>query len=168
MSNTITISVSITPVSSRDTSGGTVSVRIPLVDPDSGEARNLAELRAAAVKRACERLYGRTTFWWADSGLPGYGQVMRPCKTGGSDAVTYRASTYRASLDVEIPQLPEEHLAALRQRATRLDEYYQQCEADRRAGYASYPAACPRGASHEFVDGWFEARDNALLAEDLR
>jgi hypothetical protein len=165
MSNTITITinVSITPVSSRDTSGGTVSVRIPLIDLDSGEARNLAELRAAAVERACARLYGRTTFWWPDSGLPGYGQVMRPCKTGGSTAVTYRAS-----LDVEIPQLPEEHLAALHQRATRLDEYYRQCDAARRAGYASYPAACPRGASHEFADGWFEARDNALLAEDLR
>lgn len=158
MSKTILVTVGIVPVSERDTSGGTVRVRIPLIDPDNGEPRDQREIETAAIRRACEKLYGRGTFWWPDSGLPGYGQVMRPCKLGGSDAVTYRAS-----LDVEIPELPESHLAALAQRAAEWEAMLEQERRDREAGYAAYKPGDrePRGESYEFLDGWRTARENA-------
>lgn len=48
------------------------------------EAENLA--RDAAIRK----LHGSSAFWWPDSGLNGYGQVMRPSRFGGSDSVTNR------------------------------------------------------------------------------
>lgn len=105
---TLKITVSIRPISPRDSSGGTVSLRISPLD-DSGYLRSRSELREAAINRACQKLYGRAAYWWPDSGLAGYGQVMRPSKFGGSDAITYRAR-----LDVDVPELPAEHLAQLK------------------------------------------------------
>ena len=165
MATTITIGVSISPVSASDNRGGTVNVRIPLVDPETGEPRTRAELYVAAVKRACTRVYGRTAFWWADNGLPGYGQVMRPCNTGGSDAITYRAR-----LDVEIPPLPDHHRAALAERAARYDAETREMEADRAAGYAAYRegARCPRDRNFYFEDGWRDAQANAEAEAEMR
>jgi len=135
MSKSITITVSISPVGSRNTSGGTVRVRVPLTDPDSGEARDAGELETAAIALGCKKLYGRDTFWWADSGLAGYGQVMRPCKTGGSDAVTYRAR-----LDVDVPDIPASHLHELEARDARWQDYQAECQRDYAAGYDAYAA----------------------------
>ncbi len=165
MRKTIPITVSICPVSARDTSGGTVRVRIPLEDADTGALRTEDDLRSAAVARACERLYGRNTSWWADNGLPGYGQVMRPCKTGGSSAVTYRAR-----LDVEIPELPASHVAALAQQAADWQAYEQQLESDYRAGHAAYDPEKrpPSDASYEFKKGWKDAANDARFMEELR
>lgn len=161
MSSTITITVSINPVSSRDSSGGTVRVRVPLLDPDNGEARDEGELETAAIARGCEKIYGRNTFWWADSGLPGYGQVMRPCKSGGSSAVTYRAR-----LDVEMPSLPASHQRALTLRSAEWQEYLKQLDRDYAAGYAAYApgARLPDDWSFDFRRGWEEARQDAEWA----
>lgn len=162
--NTITITVSISPVSSRDESGGTVRCRIPLTCPESGEPRTAAELRAAAIERAVQRLYGHRCFWWADSGLRGYGQVMRPCRTGGSSAVTYRAS-----LDVDMPRLPAAHVAALEARAAQeralyeeMDRNYQAGLTDGRSGGA--PDRARWDAGFDYERGY---RDGAAMRADL-
>lgn len=130
MSKTILISVSINPVSSKDTRGGSVDVRIPLIDPDNGNPRDDGELINAAIARACHKLFGKSTFWWADSGLRGYGQVMRPCKTGGSDAVTYRAA-----ITVSVPELPEEHQAALDAHHKQMREADEEDQREQRRGW---------------------------------
>ena len=154
---TVAISVSINPCSSRDNSGGTVTVRIPLIDPVNGEPRDRGDLYEAAVERACKRLYGAGAFWWSDSGLPGYGQVMRPCKSGGSDAVTYRAH-----LDVEISALPSQHCDALAERAARWEADIRQEQIDRAAGYDAFEEGkpLPAGKSWEFDQGWKQAAEN--------
>ena len=162
--NTITIPVSISPVSSRDESGGTVRCRVPLTCPDSGDPRTLRELRAAAIERAVQRLYGRGCFWWADSGLRGYGQVMRPCRTGGSSAVTYRAS-----LDVDMPTLPAAHIAALEARAEEERALYEQMERDYQAGLADgrsggAPGRTRSDATFDYERGY---RDGVAMRADI-
>lgn len=156
MRKSLTATVSIFPVGSRDTSGGTVRVRVPLTDPDNGEARDAGELETAAIALGCKKLYGRTTFWWADSGLAGYGQVMRPCKTGGSDAVTYRAR-----LDVEVPDLPASHLEELAARDARWADYQEECQRDYAAGFDAYPTRPSGYWSYDYKRGWETARDCA-------
>ena len=110
----VTVSVTIGDLST--------NVRMPLVV--EGVPQTEKEIRDAAVSRACEKLYGRNTFWWADSGLAGYGQVMRSLKNdNGSTSVTYPVG-----LDVDMPDLPEDHEIALRkfndEVAAAIDEMY--------------------------------------------
>lgn len=126
---TIKINVSINPVSSRDTTGGSTDVRVNLVSPDNGNPRTKNELVDAAIERACHKLFGANTFWWADSGLRGYGQVMRPCKSGGSDAVTYRAG-----IDVSVPDLPASHTEALNAYHEKMREIYAQAARNYQTG----------------------------------
>lgn len=43
------------------------------------------------IDRACEKLFGKNCFWFADSGCPGYGQILRPVSQkfgGGNSSVT--------------------------------------------------------------------------------
>ncbi len=129
MNHSITISVTINPISRNDNSGGTVRVRIPLIDPDTGNLRDEGDLHTAALKRGCQKLYGKNTFWHPDSGLRGYGQVMRPCPTGGADAVTYRAA-----LEIVIPKLSREHLAALDEQNEKTREMYSEMDRDYKLG----------------------------------
>lgn len=128
---TIQIHVSISPVGSHD-NGRSVGVRIPLISPDSGNPRTKNELVEAAIERACHKIYGKQTFWWADNGLRGYGQVMRPNKNGGSDAVAYRAR-----IDVSIPDLPAEHIADLEQFEQEMRDINDQSQRDYQVGVSA-------------------------------
>lgn len=145
---TANISVSINPVSSRDTSGGTASTRISIYD-EFGRVRNENDLIDAAIQRACERLYGKNTFWWADSGLRGYGQVMMPCKTGGASAVTYRAG-----LSTEFVKLPPGYTESLAEQNdsdakfdSDMDQAYQSGQS---AAFAGMPIPQTAGGAFEF------------------
>lgn len=62
------------------------------------ETRVLAPTRGLATDRACAKLYGRKAFWWADSGLPGYGQVCVP----QPEVNASRCITGRMHLEVEL------------------------------------------------------------------
>ena len=55
-----TVVVSITPVSKSKT----VTVLVPLIDPETGEERDDTLIEMEATKRACEKLYGRGSYWW--------------------------------------------------------------------------------------------------------
>ena len=95
-----------------------------------------------------------------DPGLPGYGQVMRPCKSGGSMAVTYRAA-----LDVVAPDLGDEHRAALQQRAADESRCAAEREAEYCAGYAAYAPdrRLPDDYTYDFGRGWQDAKADAYL-----
>ena len=46
-----------------------------------------------ALDRAIQKVWGKSAFWWADSGLAGYGQVCRPVPQklgGGNNCITSR------------------------------------------------------------------------------
>lgn len=60
------------------------------------------ENKSAAIGRAVKKLYGARCFWFADSGLPGYGQVfeaLQPTKNNSNPGNS--SVTYRVRLDVE-------------------------------------------------------------------
>lgn len=59
------------------------------------------ETEADTVHAAVVKLFGHRAFWWPDSGLRGYGQVMeavRPTKKNGSPGSS--AITYKVRLDL--------------------------------------------------------------------
>lgn len=128
-------------------------VRMPLVV--DGEAQTASEIRDAAVDRACEKLYGKNAWFWEDSGLKGYGQIMRVCKTGGHNAVTGRVS-----MDVEmLTALPEAHKAALK---ARFDEEVREANWCRKEtddgendGYRGLPMQ--KGRSYEYEEAYRSA-----------
>ena len=62
------------------------------------------ELREWAIDRASQKLFGKNCFFWHDSGLAGYGQVMealRPTKANSQPGNS--AVTMRIAVDVDIP-----------------------------------------------------------------
>ena len=48
------------------------------------------ETDESRIDRAIEKMYGKNCFWWADNGLPGYGQVCRPIGNNTNDCLTKR------------------------------------------------------------------------------
>lgn len=99
------------------------------VFPTSEREKNLAhslvvcaENKQQAIEYAIPRMYGSRCFWFADSGLPEYGQVfMALPRTKNNSNPGNSAVTYRASLKVQ--PLAKKSRAFLRQERTDAVSY---------------------------------------------
>jgi len=94
-----------------------------------------------ARDRAIRKLHGAAASWWTDNGVPGYGQVIVPCATGGSNCITAR-------IELEI----------------RPDKPFPVDVAGRAKFAAEWDEETQR--SHGYVHGAADARDSNVGSEE--
>lgn len=124
------------------------------------------ENRETALDRAVTKLYGADCFWFADSGLPGYGQVfqaLRPTKNNSNPGNS--SVTYRVGKDIEPIGKPSRNFLkqrrADREENERIDAELK-IESDRE--YAAYIAGIS-GDEFPFPD---EPKQYSILWDEYR
>lgn len=129
-------------------SSRSTTVRIPLTR--DGVFLSSSEIRSAAIDRAARKLYGRYAFWSEDSGLAGYGQIFKPCETGGASSVTYRMG-----LDIDPIILPASHIQKLNEQNKKIRFDMQQWnagECDAHHGFTPKSKNAAYIAGYEFAE----------------
>lgn len=113
------------------------------------------EDRAGALERAVTKLYGSDCFWFADSGLPGYGQVFRALRATKYNSNPGNSSvTYRVGIDIEPIGKPSRNFLKQQQEDREENERINaelkmQYERERRAHHAGMDGE----PFPEFTDG---------------
>ncbi|MCK9570080.1 hypothetical protein M0R72_14145 [Candidatus Pacearchaeota archaeon] len=100
------------------------------------------ENKSEAIERAITKLFGSRCFWFADSGLSGYGQVfeaLQPTKNNSNPGNT--SVTYRVGLDVEPIGKPSRNfLNQLKQDKIEYDQAMAEADAEQKLEWSAYCA----------------------------